>query len=173
MEINAKTKLHDLLNEYPQLEEKIIQAAPAFKNLKNPVLRRTVGRVATVEKVVQIGGFDLTTFVNLLRREVGQPELTPDVSVDVDFLQSETTAEPDWINGEVQFTVDGKDLLARGEVPVNQINTLLPQLTGNNVILLITDFEPAPMIDALLKQKRQVYHKIDPQNEDAHLTYIR
>ncbi len=76
MEITAKTKLMDLLNEYPQLEEKIIQAAPAFKNLKNPILRRTVGQLATVEKVAQIGNLDVFTFVNLLRRETGQAEFT-------------------------------------------------------------------------------------------------
>ncbi len=173
MEITAKTRLHDLLSSYPQLEEKIIQAAPAFKNLKNPVLRRTVGRVATVEKVVQIGGLDLTTFINLLRREVGQTELIPDVSATVDLHETVAMGEPDWIKGVVQFTVDGKELLARGEVPVNKINELLPQVTGEGIILLVTDFEPAPMIDALLKQKRQVFHKIDEKDSSRHLTYIR
>jgi hypothetical protein len=173
MEINAKTRLNDLLTSYPQLEEKIIQAAPAFKNLKNPVLRRTVGRVATVEKVVQIGGLDLTTFINLLRREVGQPELTPDVIEDAGVLEKVMTGDPEWIKDTVQFTVDGKDLLARGEVPVNSINELLPQLSDGSIILLITDFEPAPMIDALMKQKRQVHHKLDPQDSSRHLTYIK
>lgn len=173
MEINAKTKLHDLLTSYPQLEGKIIQAAPAFENLKNPVLRRTVGRVATVEKVVQIGGLDLTTFINLLRREVGQPELNPDVSVVAEVHETVRTAEPEWIRSEIQFTVDGKELLAKGEVPVNRINELLPQLSGQGIILLITDFEPAPMIDALMKQKRQVHHLPDPQDPGRHLTYIR
>lgn len=173
MEINAKTRLHDLLTSYPQLEDKIIQAAPAFKNLKNPVLRRTVGRVANVEKVVQIGGLDLTTFVNLLRREVGQAELIPDVSGVTPVQVEELTREPEWIKGAVQFTVDGKDLLARGEVPVNKINELIPQLSGEGIILLVTDFEPLPMIDALRKQKRQVYHKVDEQDPGRHLTFIK
>lgn len=173
MEINAKTRLHDLLNNYPQLEDKIIQAAPAFINLKNPVLRRTVGRVATVEKVVQIGGLDLTTFINLLRREVGQPELIPDLSGESLTTDFTITDDPDWIKDEVQFEVDGKDLLARGEVPVNKINELIPQLSENGIILLVTDFEPIPMIDALKKLKRTVHHKLDPKNQGIHLTYIR
>lgn len=171
MEITAKTRLLDLLTEYPQLEDKVIQAAPLFKNLQNPVLRRTVGRVATVEKVVQIGGLNLTTFINLLRREAGQPELLPDESTPVELPKS-VTVEPEWIKGEPQFTVDGKELLATGEVPVNKINALLPQLEAGRFILLITDFEPAPMIDALLKQNRKAYHKLDPQDPNRHMTYF-
>ena len=173
MEINAKTKLHNLLSTYPQLEEKIIQAAPAFKNLKNPVLRRTVGQLATVEKVVQIGGLDLTTFINLLRREVGQPELIPDPSSDNGKDKSAPGAKPDWTNGKIQFTVDGKELLAKGEVPVNHVNALLPQLEENKLILLVTDFEPIPMIEALKKQKRKVFHMVDSLDAGKHLTYIK
>ena len=173
MDIIAKTRLNDLLTKYPQLEEKIIQAAPAFRNLKNPVLRRTVGRVATIEKVVQIGGLDLTTFINLLRREVGQPELFPDAQMEPAAAQPVKTGDPDWIKGPVQFSVDGKEMLARGEVPVNRINELIPQLTGDSVIRLVTDFEPAPMIDALMKQKRHAHHTIDPQEPSRHITYIK
>ena len=173
MEITAKTKLNDLLTAYPKLEEKIIQVAPAFKNLKNPVLRRTVGRLATIEKVVLIGGIDQTTFINLLRREVGQPELKPDKLETMEIPHPIKSGEPGWIDGEVQFTVNGAELLAKGEVPVNHINALLPALSEGKLILLVTDFLPAPMIDALTKQKRHVHHLIDPQDPNRHLTYIK
>lgn len=172
MEINAKTKLNDLLSAYPQLEEKVIQAAPTFKNLQNPVLRRTVGRVATVEKVVQIGGLDLTTFINLLRREVGLPELIRDETTELEAPGRTVAVEPEWIQGEPQFVVDGKTLLASGEVPVNQINVLLSQLATGRFILLVTDFEPVPMIEAITKQNRKAYHKLDPQDPNRHLTYF-
>ena len=175
MEINAKTRLNDLLTNYPQLEEQIIQAAPAFKNLKNPVLRRTVGRMATIEKVVQIGGLDLTTFVNLLRRQVGQPELVPpDPDEQAAEVKAVTAAAaPEWINGEPQFTVDGKEILAAGGVPVNRVNELLPQLKPGRFLLLVTDFEPAPMIDAVRLQKRETYYRLDALNPGRHLTYIK
>lgn len=173
MEITAKTKLNDLLNTYPQLEEQIIQAAPAFKNLKNPILRRTVGKMATIEKVVQIGGLDLTTFINLLRRQVGQPELVPpDLQIPA-VEDRPITAEPDWIKGEAQFVVDGKEILATGGVPLNRINELLPQLEPGRFLLLVTDFEPVPMIDAVKLQKRKFFHKVDPLDATRHLTYFQ
>ena len=173
MEITAKTKLIDVLNEYPQLEEQIIQAAPAFKNLKNPILRRTVGRMATVEKVVQIGGLDLTTFINLLRRQVGQLELVPPDLVIPAMDDRPMMVEPEWTKGEPQFVVDGKAMLASGGVPVNRVNELLLQLEAGQFLLLITDFEPTPMIDAVKLQKREAYHKVDPMDTTRHLTYFR
>ena len=173
MEITAKTRLGDLLSAYPQLEEKIIQVAPAFRNLKNPILRQTVGKLATIEKVVQIGGLDLTTFVNLLRREVGQPELTPDPEAVQHSLGVMTIAEPEWTKGEPQFVLDGSVLLAAGEVPVNKLNELLPQLEAGRYILLLTDFEPVPMIDAVKKQKRVYYQKRDEKDPSKYLTFIK
>jgi len=40
-------------------------------------------------------------------------------------------------------------------------------------LLLITDFEPTPMIDAVKMQKRETFHKVDPLDANRHLTYIR
>lgn len=173
MEINAKTKLIDVLEAYPQLEEQIIQAAPAFKNLKNPILRRTVGRMATIEKVVQIGGLDLTTFINLLRRQVGQPELVPPDLVIPTGDDRPVVVEPNWIKNEPQFIVDGKEMLASGGVPLNRVNELLPLLDPGMHLLLVTDFEPSPMIEAVKLQKRETYHTVDASDSTRHLTYIR
>jgi len=173
MEITAKTKLMDLLNEYPQLEGKIIQAAPAFKNLKNPILRRTVGQLATVEKVAQIGNLDEFTFVNLLRREAGQAEFSKRDNQDPVNEISVTGQAPEWIKGDPEFVVNGTEMLAKGDVPLNRVNELLQQLTQGRYLLLLSNFEPQPMIEALGKQSRAVYHKLDPQNSGQHLTYIK
>ena len=66
MEITSQSKLFDVLEAYPSLESQIVNIAPPFKNLKNPVLRRTVGKLATLEKVAQIGGMDVNRLVNTL-----------------------------------------------------------------------------------------------------------
>ncbi|MFI4941789.1 MAG: DUF1858 domain-containing protein [Burkholderiales bacterium] len=48
--ITPATKVADLLESWPELEEVLIAQAPAFRRLRNPVLRRTVARVATLEQ---------------------------------------------------------------------------------------------------------------------------
>ena len=75
--ITPKTKVFDLLEAYPQLEEVLIDFAPPFKKLRNPVLRRTVGKIATLQQAASVGQVPVEDLINRLRKEVGQdlPEI--------------------------------------------------------------------------------------------------
>lgn len=172
MEITSHTKLLELLNEYPALEEQIIDIAPPFKNLKNPVLRRTVGQLATLGQVAQIGNIDVTELVNTLRRAVGQPELRADTDSPIS-IPAKSADDPDWISGEPQFIVNGIELLRQGDVPLQRVNELLASLSPDRFILLVTDFEPTPMLDAMQKQNRLTFHKPHPEAAGQFLTFIR
>lgn len=173
MHITSHTKLFDVLEAYPELEKQIIKIAPPFKNLQNPVLRRTVGKLSNLEQVAKIGGMDVDKLVNTLRRAVGQEELSTtaggalavDISVDAN--------DPPWISAKPEVVVNGTDLLANGEVPLGHINDLLTQISEGGIILLVTEFFPSPIIDAMKKQNREVHHKVDAQNPLRHLTFIR
>ena len=83
MDIQTHTKLFDLLDLHPELEDKIMQIAPPFKNLKNPVLRKTVAKLATLEKVAKIGNLDVIELVNQLRHETGQPKITVEQKTEI------------------------------------------------------------------------------------------
>lgn len=171
MEITRRSKLFDILQEYPFLEQHIIEIAPPFKNLTNPVLRRTVGQLATVEKIAQVGGIEVVELVNTLRRAAGQSDILEQTKTEVSIPQK-AAGDPLWITGEPQFIVDGTKLLSQGEVPLQRVNELLGQLSLRGFILLLTDFEPSPIIDTMQKQSRRVFHKIHPENAAQHLTYI-
>lgn len=171
MEITSQTKLYDILEAYPQLEEQIMKIAPPFQNLKNPVLRRTVGKLATLEKVAQVGGMDVSQLVNTLRRAVGQTELSEKASLPPLIEIPRQADDPEWIAGEPQFIVNGTEMLQRGEVPLGHINELLNQLEAGRYILLLTDFEPTPMLEAMQKQNRKVFHKTSDGRQ--HLTFIQ
>jgi uncharacterized protein (DUF2249 family) len=68
-------------------------------------------------------------------------------------------SDPDWIAGEPQYTVNGTELLQRGEVPLGRVNELLGKLEAGRYILLVTNFEPTPIIEAMQKQNRRVFHQ--------------
>lgn len=172
MDINPHSKLMEVLETYPALEEEIIRAAPPFQNLRNPLLRRTVGRLATLEQVARIGGLAVNEFVNRLRRAAGLPDLAEGQSGAAVTVTPPDEADPEWVRGEPQFTINGSDLLARGEVPLNVVNHLLPRLTPGGFLLLVTHFEPLPMIESIGKQNRRIYHKPDALHPGQHLTYI-
>ena len=54
--IIPQTRVGELLDAYPELEELLFKLSPKFTALKNPVLRRTIGRVATLSQAAAVGG---------------------------------------------------------------------------------------------------------------------
>jgi hypothetical protein len=172
MEITRRSRLLDVLTEYPFLEDRIIDVAPPFKNLRNPVMRRAVGRLATIERVAQVGNLEVVDLVNTLRAAAGQAQLAEDRRSEIQ-APAAMQGDPDWIGGSPQFVVDGSDLLDQGEVPLERVNALLTEDSPDGLILLVTGFEPSPIIDAMRKQRRDVFHKQGPAGTGQHFTYIR
>jgi hypothetical protein len=161
-----------VLEAYPELEAQLVNIAPPFKNLKNPVLRRTVGKLATLEKVAQIGGMDADRLVNTLRKAVGQAELSSQPAAVQVFDVPRMDSDPDWIEGDPAYTINGTEMLSRGEVPLGKVNELLGKLAPGQYLLLVTNFEPTPILDAMRKQNHRVFHKVSTGNEEHHWTFI-
>ncbi len=74
--ITPKSKVMQVIEEYPQLEDVLISYIPAFKKLKNPVLRKTVARIASLQQAASIGNVKVEDLINHLRKEVGQDMYT-------------------------------------------------------------------------------------------------
>lgn len=70
MEISAKTKIDDLLSNYPVLEDFFIRKSPKFKHLKNPMMRKTFGKVATLKQVAEMGNLDLNVLLDEIQNEI-------------------------------------------------------------------------------------------------------
>ncbi len=168
MEITAKTKIADLLTAYPNLEEQIMNIAPPFKNLKNPVLRRTVGKLANLEKAAQIGGIQVLSLVNILRAAVGQTELKGETQNWKVPLENKAQ----WIKGDPTYIVDGVEMLNQGQHPLNKVNELMQSIPSGAYLVLYTNFKPLPLIEAMEKQNYLVYHKSASEDPQKHITFI-
>ena len=132
----------ELIENYPQLEEVLIQYAPAFKNLKNPVLRRTVAKIATLQQAAAIGNVKVEELVNRLRKEVGQEFLTTESGGGYNYIK------PAWFAiDKVKQQLNASEMLAAGEHPVNQVISDLNKLEDGLIYLLIAPFLTAPLID--------------------------
>ena len=68
--ITPKTTIHTLLKEYPFLLDFLAAYHPEFKKLTNPVLRRTVGRMATLDTVAELGGVPLNVLIEDIAAEI-------------------------------------------------------------------------------------------------------
>ncbi|WP_457606382.1 DUF1858 domain-containing protein [Nitratifractor sp.] len=167
MEITPQTVVNNLLTEYPQLEAYLMQLHPKYKKLKNPILRRTVARIATLSQVAKIGGFNPLELTNLLRKEVGQPLLNEEGTV----VEEEETERPNWLEGkEAAIVLDGDALLEAQKNPLAEVRKALKKLEAGQVLRLDTDFLPEPLIDTFKKDGLQVWsEKID---EDRYRTWL-
>ena len=72
--ISPKTKVGELLDAYPELEHVLMAMSPAFEKLKNPVLRKTVAKVATLQQVSIVGGVNIDEMIRILRNNTGQDD---------------------------------------------------------------------------------------------------
>ena len=76
MNIISQTTVNELLKTFPQLLEVLVDLNPQFNKLENPILRKTMGRVATLQQASQVAGIPALTLINHLREAVGQEPLT-------------------------------------------------------------------------------------------------
>ena len=61
--IGPETTVGAMIEAYPELESVLVEMAPAFAKLRNPVVRRTVAKVATLEQAAKIGGISLQAMI--------------------------------------------------------------------------------------------------------------
>ena len=144
--ITPETKLHDLFEAYPGLEEKLLSMSPQFGELHNPALRATVAKVANLRQVAEVAGLPLGELINTLRASAGQ-----------EASDLPTSAEPDdrpgWlINDKVTMRLDARSLLAAGEHPLNRVLSEIQNLQHGEIYELTTPFLPAPLIDVMKKK---------------------
>jgi len=146
--ITPKTRVGELLDCYPQLEPVLLKLAPAFRKLKNPVLRKTIGKVATLQQASALGNTPVTEIINTLRAEVGQ-ELFNESNIqdEINFQ------EPEWFNvGNVTIRFDATKLINAGQNPMQEIFRHLEMTEKGKVFMLSTPFVPAPIIELIHKK---------------------
>src|SRR5680860_639106 len=75
MQVDAKTKVHELCERYPYMLDWLVTYNPAFKKLKNPVLYQSVARAASLEAAASLADVPLDTFLGDIRKTIAQHEI--------------------------------------------------------------------------------------------------
>ncbi len=165
-EITLETTIADLLNNYKGMKEKLIEINPKFKKLNNPVLRRTLAKLATVKQAAIIGGMDAGDLLNQLRETAGQKPITLNQAV----VEEESSA-PQWIKQSPAMTLDANEILDNEENPLVQANQLLKKFDKGEILEIASDFRPEPLIAEFSKKGYEV--TVEAVNDEKFLTYIR
>lgn len=76
MKLEPTTRLGPLLEEYPFLIDFLAGYAPYFKVIRNPVMRKTVARAATLAQAAKLGGVEIESLLGAvagaIREETGE-----------------------------------------------------------------------------------------------------
>ena len=163
--ITENTRVAALLRDYPETEEVLIGMAPACEKLRNPVLRRSVARVATLGQAAAVGRISPVTLVNTLRAVVGQEPLDEGVSTERTYFE----ARPGWFDPDRVVVVLRDDQMDPGVMPINPLLRAAKDLGEGEIAELVTSHLPAPGID-ILRQKG--YRTWTVEDEQVIRTYV-
>lgn len=167
LDITPQTIVGDLLKNYPQLEDKLIEIAPVFKKLKNPVLRRTVAKVTSLKQAAAVGNVSLSKLINELRKEVG----LDNTSVN-EQTEEAAKIKPFWVTEyKVMKEYDAREDLENGIQPAAKVTKDILQLNENEKYVLITPFIPAPLIEIM--ENKNFVTFTEKVEEEIYKTYVR
>jgi uncharacterized protein (DUF2249 family) len=166
--ITPKTKIYDLLEAYPQLEDLLISSAPPFKKLKNPILRKTITKITSLNQAAVIGGLKVEDLINKLRSEVGQTTTDSMLAEGGSY----ETDEPKWFDeSKIKASIDIRDMLNAGEQPVHEVLSAIKKLKSDDILKVIAPFIPAPLIDKSLSMGYQ--HWLYEKGEEEFWVYFK
>ncbi len=155
-QISPETKIGALLDNFPDLEKTLLEIAPQFKKLRNPILRKTIARVTSLKQASAVGKIPLAEMINRLRSEAGiQEEFVSD-----EAIETVSREIPSWFktSGVVQ-SLDARLMLEKGEQPINRVFSDCKSLKTGDIYELITPFLPAPLIDAAKEKGYLIWSK--------------
>ncbi len=141
--ITPDSRLGEVLERWPELEQVLVELSPHFRALRNPVLRRTVAKVATLRQVSKVSGVGLGVLVATRRAGAG---LAPAAAEEE---AGEIAAErPAWADERsAARSHDARAAIEAGEHPMPRVMADLAALADGEVYALVTPFEPAPLVD--------------------------
>ncbi len=157
--ITSSTKVADLLAQYPELEDVLIAMAPPFRKLKNPILRKSVAKVASLRQAAAVARLPVGEVVNKLRAAAGQEAiLVEEAGPDASYFRS----QPDWFTpGAVVASIDERKSANADEMPLKSVIQQATSLKEGHVLELVTTFLPAPGIDIMKAKGFRVWSMED------------
>lgn len=168
MEINLQTKIGDLLDAYPELEETLLGLSPAFAKLRNPVLRRTAAKVATVQQAAKIAGISPASMVKSLRDAAGLTGGGSDGAEggnsgngNEDHVDSGPGDEsrPGWFDeSKIAVRFDAGPTIDSGGSPMSEILRLAKGMSAGEIMELSAPFRPEPIMDILRSKNFGVWY---------------
>lgn len=141
--ISPEMKVAEFLKHYPELEGTLMGLSPAFAKLQNPILRKTVAKVASLKQAAMVGDISVGKLISELRKAAGVVG-----NFAIDDANDADIEKPTWLaEKNITESFDAIPMINQGEQPLTIVVQKLNKLDKGQVLELLTPFYPAPLID--------------------------
>lgn len=140
--VTAETTIARALAADPALLERLVAFNPRFAKLRNPILRRTMAKLATFADAARVAGVPLPALLAVANGAPAAANAAPAAAPEV------PAAAPDWvavIDRAAAASLDVRPLLASGEDPFARIMGVVAKLAPGAPLILDAPFDPAPL----------------------------
>jgi uncharacterized protein (DUF2249 family) len=143
----------DVLSRDESLVEVLVQFAPHFAKLRNRALRRVMARLVTIEQAARIANVPADRLLRRLNDALGFSTEIADAIPATPAPASDHAEQPVGHPTSAPIVeLDVREDLRAGREPFSRIMSAVGALGANEVLLLRTIFEPAPLFGVLAKR---------------------
>jgi len=155
--IRLDDRVSSVLAREPALLEVFLQTSPSFAMLKNPMARKTMAKLVTIEQAARVAGVEAQVLLARLNAALGEgPAEPPPAVAEAKAPEPPPAAPPPpgllATPAERIADLDVREDLRAGKEPLRQILEAVRALPEGHVFRLRAIFEPAPLYDVLAKQ---------------------
>lgn len=164
-EITVETKIVDLIKENENMKNILIDINSNFKKLNKPIISETLAyEGANLKEAAIVVGMKPNNLVNILRKKFNQ-EL---IIINDDDTQQEA---PQWILNKIIKTINANDILKRELSPLTESNKILEEISNGELFTMVSNFQPQPLVDDLIKDGHSVY--TEKVNNKEFVIYVK
>lgn len=157
--ITATERISSVLKRDEKLVEVLVAFSPTFSKLKNPIMRRTMAALVTVEQAAQIAGVDARALVDRLNQALGESPASGSESEAIEHDASTSTEPPTEVPEELKaipeaqrIECDVREDLRAGREPFQKIMAAVKSVSPGQVLRVRATFEPVPLYSVLGKR---------------------
>lgn len=148
--VRSTDRVRDVIGRDLRLIDVFVSFSPHFERLRNPVMRRVVAGVVTVEQVATIAGAPVATVVDALNAALGfvpdtPPQPTQEPMTANTISRAATHRHP---SDRTVVEVDVREDLRAGREPFGRIMGAVRNV-GDDVLRIRATFEPVPLVSVL------------------------
>ncbi len=170
--ITKKMKIHSIITKYPDVKAVLLQISPKFSKLNNPLMLKTMGKIASVEDAAKIAGVPVNEVLMILNKAIGfdfNTEIKEDEKTGNKDNQEfkMPTEQMEWHLIKEEFIkVDVREV----EDPFPIIMKLATETLINQGFCIIQKFEPVPLYNVLGNKGYQ--HLTEKISENEYHAYF-